>query len=138
MNNKINNYITLIINELKLGKYPAEIDFTKGEKLIFVDINNGNTYVYDNPQSSNVIIQDFLDDKTIEKQYPYFWDWMTGYWNTYSYSEFIQSIKDFKQIAGDNYNKNVEYIIECLLRKDFRSFRSFIDFAMNDNMSGDL
>lgn len=126
------DYIKAIIDGLDKGYYPAEIGFFRKEYPILVDLKNNITYVYEDALNPIVI-----SNSEINKQ-SYFWDWMTGEWNSYTYEDFIESIKTFKKNAGNNYHKNVEFIKKCLKNNDLYTLSKFIDIAMNDNLSGTI
>lgn len=119
---------------LNKGYYPVNID--KGTIGIFVDTEKRTTYlvVQDSlylkiEDSENV--DEIINDKKNKYLYK-FYRWMTGYWNSYSYEDFIDSIIEFRQ--SKYYEENIEFIKDCLQKDDWKTLNLFIDLAMNDNL----
>lgn len=125
----------LLIEWLNKGYYPVNID--KGTTAIFVDTDARTTYLVVNKDRYYEIldtehIDEILEDEE-DKYLSRFYDWMTGYWNTYSYEEFVDSVIEFRK--SEYFEENVEYIKQCLSKKDWKSLNFFIELAMNENLT---
>lgn len=121
-----------LIELLEEGYYPVNID--KGTTGIFVNIEEEITYLVLSDEVTIQIKNEESIRSTNNKDIEEFKEWMEGYWNTYSYIEFIESIREFRENT-EYYEENVEFIIDCLEKDDWDKLNLFIDLAMNDNLS---
>lgn len=130
MKNVISN--ERLIELLEEGYYPVNID--KGTTGIFVNIEEEITYLVLSDEVTIQIKNEESIRSTNNKDIEEFKEWMEGYWNTYNYREFIESIREFRENT-EYYEENVEFIIDCLEKDDWDKLNLFIDLAMNDNLS---